>query len=449
MTSALLLLLCGLAAGARAQIPGYGSASAPFADNFATQDGLIANAYAVAHATEAGAAVSSDWEVPSGSLFSQKGVGANGVPDDTSPNLRSTNGTGSAAFRLYTARADFGDVSVSLDLDNEALTTSSSTPAMPWDGAHVVVRYRGENSYYYASVDRRDETALLKKKVGDAFWDLTPATMAGVPYGNWQKVKVDVKDNPDGTVSLWLWRDGRLLAQAVDSGAGGPPLRGAGKVGLRGDNARLKFGHFRVDPLGVAVPAAVPPSVVAVNAVNITTGDAAITWQTDRDAVDSIEYGQTESLGIETLWGSQAARFHSVQAPGLQPNTKYYYQARARTPEGATAKSPVLSFTTLQVADTTPPTITIVSPASGQTIGGTIGLVCNAYDNVAIAGVQWELDGNALGIEAVNPPYSYYWNSQETYNGAHSIRAIARDTSNNRTASQPVNLVITGAKPRY
>jgi hypothetical protein len=447
MTTALVLLLrlASAPAPVQAQAP-----AAPFADSFATQDGLVTNAYAVAHATEAGAPVSSDWETPSGSLFVQKGVGWTGVPDDTPPNVRSTNGTGSAIFRLLTTRADFQDVSVTFDLMNEALTTSATTPAVPWDGAHVVVRYRGEQSFYYASVDRRDETALLKKKVGDTFWDLTPPAMAGVPYGNWQKVKVDVKDNPDGTVSLWLWRDGRLLAQAVDNGAGGPPLRGGGKVGIRGDNARLKFGHFHADPLGApAAPAAVPPSIVAVAAMNITTGDATITWQTDRDAVESVEYGQTGSLGIETLWGTTPGRFHSVQLPALNPATQYYYQARARTPEGALAKSAVLSVTTLQAADTVPPTIVIVSPSSGQTIGGTIGLICNAQDNVAVAGVQWELDGTGLGAESTNPPFSFYWNSQESYNGPHSIRAIARDTSNNRTASQPINIVITGAKPRY
>jgi hypothetical protein len=470
MTPAALLLFAASACFAQPQSPvpaplpdlppaPVASPQAPpplFTDSFATQDGLITNAYALWHSTDPRAMLSTDWQVISGSLFAQRGQGFTGVPDDTQPNAGSTNGTGSAVFRVVTARGDFTNVDVSFDLDDEVLTESNSTPKQPWDGAHVIVRYQDESHFYYASVDRRDDTALIKKKVGPTFWDLTPAAPAGVPYGQWQKVKVRVKDNPDGSVSLWLWRDGRLLAQAVDTGYGGPPYRGPGRVGLRGDNARLRFGHFRVDAVGTEEPATAgaagaPPAPVisGLRAVDVTTGSANIVWLTDLETLDAVDYGSTASLGIEGLWSQGALRGHSVLLTGLLPKTQYYFKARAKTPAGAVQDSAVLNFTTLAEADTLPPTVSIVSPQNGQTLGGTIGLVCNAQDNTAVAGVQWEVDGTSVGLEVASPPYSYYWNTQETYNGPHTVRAIARDTSNNRSVSAPITITITGAKPRY
>src|SRR5437879_1292344 len=43
--------------------------------------------------------------------------------------------------------------------------------------------------------------------------------------------------------------------------------------------------------------------------------------------------------------------------------------------------------------DTTPPTVSITSPASGATVSGTITVTANASDNVAIADVQFFRDG--------------------------------------------------------
>ena len=53
--------------------------------------------------------------------------------------------------------------------------------------------------------------------------------------------------NPDGSVAINASRDG-LSMEAVDTGVGCPPLRGGGGVGIRGDNAELRFASIVVDP---------------------------------------------------------------------------------------------------------------------------------------------------------------------------------------------------------
>jgi hypothetical protein len=46
-------------------------------------------------------------------------------------------------------------------------------------------------------------------------------------------------------------------------------------------------------------------------------------------------------------------------------------------------------------------------------------------------GVQFEIDGAALGIEDRSPPYGVDWNTRSTSNGEHTIAAIARDLAGN------------------
>ncbi len=68
-------------------------------------------------------------------------------------------------------------------------------------------------------------------------------------------------------------------------------------------------------------------------------------------------------------------------------------------------------------ADTTAPTVNISSPAAGATVSAVINLTANASDNVAVAGVQFFLDGNPIGTEDTTAPYSISWNTTRVVNG--------------------------------
>jgi len=61
---------------------------------------------------------------------------------------------------------------------------------------------------------------------------------------------------------------------------------------------------------------------------------------------------------------------------------------------------------------------------------------------VAVAGVQFKLDGQPLGVERTTPPYSVTWNTATTSNGTHSLVAMARDASNNRSEAT-VDVVVS------
>jgi hypothetical protein len=207
-------------------------------DDFSGPDGLIT-------AEGQPIAPGEPWQMTSGSLFRDDGTGWSGVPDDA---------TGSAVFRMVSVERDFNDVDVSVTLRVDDMVTTERTPAQDYDGAHIWVRYESDRELYAVSVDRRDGTMIIKKKCpggtdnGGTYYDLNDsAPGAPIPFGQWQQVMVGVHDQPDGSVKITANRDG-LSMEAIDTGVGCAPLRGGG-VGIRGDNAELRFAKIVVQPL--------------------------------------------------------------------------------------------------------------------------------------------------------------------------------------------------------
>ena len=76
--------------------------------------------------------------------------------------------------------------------------------------------------------------------------------------------------------------------------------------------------------------------------------------------------------------------------------------------------------------DTTPPTVSVTAPASGN-VSGTIHVTANATDNDAVLGVQFRLDGADLGAEDTTAPYSYHLgHDDDAQRRAHDHRRRAR-----------------------
>src|SRR5207237_4773690 len=70
---------------------------------------------------------------------------------------------------------------------------------------------------------------------------------------------------------------------------------------------------------------------------------------------------------------------------------------------GATASDTAL-VTVLALADTTPPTVSLTTPASGSTLSSMVTLSANASDNVGVARVEYYCDTTiALGTNSIAP----------------------------------------------
>src|SRR6185369_9314784 len=86
-----------------------------------------------------------------------------------------------------------------------------------------------------------------------------------------------------------------------------------------------------------------------------------------------------------------------------------------------TAGNSTTSGTITVTVDNQAPTVSITAPTASATVGGTVPLSANAADNVAVASVQFQLDGANLGSAVTTAPYSISWNASAVTAGNHSL----------------------------
>ena len=171
-----------------------------------------------------------------------------------------------------------------------------------------------------------------------------------------------------------------------------------------------------------------------------------LSWTADRPA------GTTLAMSVRTgntavpdgSWSS----FTAVSASGgsLTGSSRYIqYQATLSTTDAT--QTVVLRDVTITygagAVDTTPPTVSITAPTANQTVSGTINVTATASDNVAVASVQFKLDGNNLGSAVTSAPYQVSWNTTTATNGSHTLTAVATDTSNNTGTSTAVTVTVS------
>jgi glycosidase len=104
---------------------------------------------------------------------------------------------------------------------------------------------------------------------------------------------------------------------------------------------------------------------------------------------------------------------------------------------------------TNMVADLTPPTVSINTPTNGATVVGTLVISGSAADNVAVASVQFNIDGGGWITASGTTSWSYSLNSQYMLNGLHTIYAQATDTSGNVSTIPSVTVNVFNVPGSY
>src|SRR5437667_1619270 len=166
----------------------------------------------------------------------------------------------------------------------------------------------------------------------------------------------------------------------------------------------LLGGTWTSDPVTVTVfNDTTPPSVpTGLTASAVSSSQINLSWTASSDNVGVSGYrvyrGGTQIATRSTT---------SFADTGLSPSTTYTYTVAAYDAAGnLSAPSSSASATTPAPPDTTPPTVSITSPVSGATVGGTTSVTASASDNIGVVGVQFLLDGANLGVEDAAAPYS-------------------------------------------
>ena len=135
----------------------------------------------------------------------------------------------------------------------------------------------------------------------------------------------------------------------------------------------------------------------------------------------NVNIGQRPTGGFQTNGRIDDVRVYSSALSAAQ------IQTDMTTPVGGAAPP-----------DPTPPTVAITSPVSGAQVADIVNVTADASDNIGVVGVQFLVDGANVGVEDATPPYALAWDTRTVSNGAHTLRARARDAAGNSTLSAPV-----------
>jgi hypothetical protein len=194
------------------------------------------------------------------------------------------------------------------------------------------------------------------------------------------------------------------------------------------------------------------PSAPANLAASVNLSVVGLTWTaaTDNVGVTSYNVHRSTTFGFvpsagNRIGGSSTTTYtdNSLSATGT-----YYYVVTAQDARGNVG-APSNQATAVVVGDTTKPTVSMTTPLSGATVSGAVTVSASASDNVGVVGVQFLLDGAALGAEqtGAGPTYAVTWSSGGTANGAHTLTARARDAAGNTTTSTGVTVTVSNAAP--
>jgi len=116
-----------------------------------------------------------------------------------------------------------------------------------------------------------------------------------------------------------------------------------------------------------------PPSISNVQAVNVGSHSATITWTTNVPADSQVRYGTTPAYGSQTPVDPAAVTSHSVTLTGLVPATTYHYQVVSTNAYGSAASADftfaTAPFVVEIVVDNSDPGWSNTSPSGNWTTG--------------------------------------------------------------------------------
>jgi glucose/arabinose dehydrogenase/PKD repeat protein len=330
-----------------------------------------------------------------------------------------------------------------------------------------------------AALTGRWRTVLFKEGgPGSMDYSLYAADDAVKPVG---QVYIGGEQNALGAAALPLnaWShlavtyDGAVLRLYVNGASAGTksiagqitPTTGALRIGgnniwaewfqgaideIRIYNRALTQAEIQTDmntPVGPAAPPdTTAPSSPTGLAATPAIGRATLTWNgsTDNVGVNHYNVHRSTSPNFSPTAANRIAQptTTTYADAGLAAGT-YYYRVTAEDAAGNISGSS--NEASAVVPADQAPSVSISAPAGGATVSGTIDVNANAADDVAVLGVQFLLDGAALGAEDTAAPYSVPWLTNAVSNGSHRLTAVARDGGGHLTTSAPVDVTVNNA----
>lgn len=249
-------------------------------------------------------------------------------------------------------------------------------------------------------------------------------------------------DEDQRYVPLTFSRDsGRLIVEAPLNGNYAPPGHYMLFVVVNGVPSVASWVRFP-GPGDDTQPPTSPSSLTAASDL----GSISLAWNAATDDTGVVAYNvhRSSSPGVVPTLANRVAVTTSTARVDPVPAGTYYYVVTAEDSAGHLSP-PSNEASGFASSDTTPPAVTVTSPTQGATVSQTVTVTADASDNVAVAGVQFKVDGVAFGAEDSAAPFSAPWVTTSSPNGAHSLTAVARDGAGNSTESSSVTVTVSNA----
>ncbi|WP_145986684.1 reprolysin-like metallopeptidase [Methylocaldum marinum] len=181
----------------------------------------------------------------------------------------------------------------------------------------------------------------------------------------------------------------------------------------------------------IAAMASVPTAPASMTAASDSSSSIALSWADNsgdeigfkvQRSQDGVNWSEIASLG------GNVTHFTNT---GLSAGATYSYRVYAYNSIGNSAFSNTASATTTaSSADTTPPSLKIVSPGNGSTVAGKVKISGNGSDNVKLQSLKLVIDG-AVVASTSSTSIAYTWNTRPIKPGAHTISLVGSDAAGN------------------
>lgn len=173
-----------------------------------------------------------------------------------------------------------------------------------------------------------------------------------------------------------------------------------------------------------------------------STRREALEWAREWHDVTALKPGSEDfNAALQSL----TDRFTASAGRALVPGAK----ASTDTQRVATNLGSVLCL------DSSAPGVTLLSPADGSFLRGTVSVTASAFDDVGVTRVDF-FSGTTLIASDTQPPFIVNWDTTTGPSGTTSLTAQAFDADGNSGTSAPVGVlvdnfvpIILGSSPRY
>jgi beta-glucosidase len=367
----------------------------------------------------------------------------NGPPDTTPPTVSITSPannatvTGSAVTVSATANDNVSVASVQFRLDGVNFGAAQTTAPyqVTWD---TTAGGNGTHQWSALATDSSGNQALsttvnvlVSNSVANTIWVEDALPGGAIPGANGGDGWTWISSNPTPFSGFFAHQSniGQGLHQHFFMGA---------STTLSVGNNDVLFAYVYLDPANL-------PSEVMLQWNDGSSWEHRAFWGADR-----ITYGAYGTNGRRPMGALPAAgQWVQLSVPaslvGLGGSTLNgmaftLFDGRATWDHAGKSGG---SVTNGPPPDTTPPTVAITSPANGAVLSGSATFSANASDNVAVANVQFRLDGQNIGAPDSTAPYSLAFDSSTVANGSHQLSALATDTSGNQALSATVSVTVS------